>query len=800
MTDVTPRRLRLRRITQLLLLTAGAVAGLKIAHTRAIKWLPKAISSADPGLTTWLMIAAAMCAGISALADISGYLRTRRHESRENSESILGVQQALRLHRRGRACRVRHVTSPFQAGASRIVHSHLEAFGKVYLPVSADLPVREVLESSVTEFLLIKGEPLAGKTRTAYEAVAATRPKAQFVWPEPKGGIGELRRLGVDLSQSVVWLDSLELYLPPFGDMSLSDLTWLLGQRGLTIVGTIDSSHYSILSNDPITRPILNGAIVVDLPVLRSVPISAQAQYGIDSAILEEIGLGEYLSSDPEALGRCLGNLDQGSTFILNALADLYLMGLVLPMTRTEIESILDKLASLMSLPTQGLTSLLQSLDEATLSLNQRPLVKVSLSIGVTLYRPSPALLRWRSDTAGVPNDLRLANLVQCLSVPHQLLEVTFRGSEKARRLMTVRIAQLGREAEPAERAGIQAIIGFAAMKRGATREVETAFRKAYSLEENPSNALNLANFYTRQKDLDTGAKWLQLCVDRWSFPPAASQLLLINSRRGQAVNPLLVELATQDPSRAASHDVGEMLAQEQGAATARRWHEKRMAWGDPHSQLHVALMDDELGDLTTAGAKYAAAARSWDTDAIRNYAAFLWRSGHRRAAQPAFERARRLGDKRSAHLLGLLFESQGDRAKALTAYEIAASMGSVDASTSLGKLLLEVDRPHEAMPHLRAAEKRGDATARHLLVAVLGSMGKSKSARRVARRGDASPGVQDDVLLEQLAAVPPWVLRLMFRVARAAHSLRRRSRIANRLIVKYGPRLHAWALRTSKN
>ncbi|MGW3816340.1 tetratricopeptide repeat protein [Streptomyces sp. NPDC005046] len=89
-------------------------------------------------------------------------------------------------------------------------------------------------------FVLVVGESTAGKSRTAFEAVRAVLPDAEFVVPDPaepasvRAAVAASRRP----HRSVVWLDDVERYLGT-GGLTLSLLRELTGRDGVVIVATI---------------------------------------------------------------------------------------------------------------------------------------------------------------------------------------------------------------------------------------------------------------------------------------------------------------------------------------------------------------------------------------------------------------------------------------------------------------------------------------------------------------------------------------------------------------------------------
>src|SRR5690349_19449488 len=76
-------------------------------------------------------------------------------------------------------------------------------------------------------FVLLVGGSSAGKTRSAFEAVAALLPDWWLVQPAPPGAAAALSREAAP--QTVVWLDELQRYLDGEHGLTGADIRALLG-------------------------------------------------------------------------------------------------------------------------------------------------------------------------------------------------------------------------------------------------------------------------------------------------------------------------------------------------------------------------------------------------------------------------------------------------------------------------------------------------------------------------------------------------------------------------------------------
>jgi tetratricopeptide (TPR) repeat protein len=89
-----------------------------------------------------------------------------------------------------------------------------------YVPRAVDATLRELLRDE--QLILLVGEPKAGKTRTAYEAVLHVCPNRRIVIPrrdDPEGLTTLLQEAATSLRrfQLLIWLDDLDAFLVPGG-------------------------------------------------------------------------------------------------------------------------------------------------------------------------------------------------------------------------------------------------------------------------------------------------------------------------------------------------------------------------------------------------------------------------------------------------------------------------------------------------------------------------------------------------------------------------------------------------------
>lgn len=146
-------------------------------------------------------------AGAAALVELFGILRDR-YVRRRNLRSVVA-----KVHRD-----VRRIDPALDLGMRRStipseVHGRSWGFPP-YVPGEIDRRLDGALAE--TDFVLVTGDALTGKTRAAFEAVGRLRPRASLVAPEDTDGLRRLLELDPPLLDTwrpvVVWLDDLRRF------------------------------------------------------------------------------------------------------------------------------------------------------------------------------------------------------------------------------------------------------------------------------------------------------------------------------------------------------------------------------------------------------------------------------------------------------------------------------------------------------------------------------------------------------------------------------------------------------------
>ncbi|HEV2634575.1 MAG TPA: hypothetical protein VGX23_05480 [Actinocrinis sp.] len=166
-------------------------------------------------------------------------------------------------------------------------------------------------------FVLIIGDSKAGKSRMAAEAARRCFPDRRLVYPYTAESVLALLDAGLDLAESVIWLDELDVYLEANALSRLLDqLAGPDAPAGVTVLATMTERAFGAnLPHDghqPPHWPVLRRAARLRLDRLFSAAERARAAEAYDDphllSALDHYGLAEYLAAGPDLLER----LDHG--------------------------------------------------------------------------------------------------------------------------------------------------------------------------------------------------------------------------------------------------------------------------------------------------------------------------------------------------------------------------------------------------------------------------------------------------------------------------------------------------------
>jgi eukaryotic-like serine/threonine-protein kinase len=170
-------------------------------------WLLTAVASASAvvGLLAPSLPVLAGSLLVGAVGGLGGVLTVRAQRAIDRGDGAQGI-----IHRR--LVRVRDVDNPLAVG----VHAALPpGAGEQAMPPFVTRDQSAALADALGEnrFVLVVGEPTAGKSRMAYEAMRSALPGYLFIQPAGKQDLPGALQLAGQHRRSAIWLDDLERYL-----------------------------------------------------------------------------------------------------------------------------------------------------------------------------------------------------------------------------------------------------------------------------------------------------------------------------------------------------------------------------------------------------------------------------------------------------------------------------------------------------------------------------------------------------------------------------------------------------------
>jgi tetratricopeptide (TPR) repeat protein len=231
----------------------------------------------------------------------------------------------------GRMPAVRDITDPVRLGVHRAAPAAVPAevpggrdgaaeHVPAYVPRDVDGRLRELLAAG--GFVLLVGDSTAGKTRAAFEAMAATLPRHVLVCPSSREAVSVAVTQAAQARRCVLWLDDLERFLGS-GGLTAAQLGRLIigGGHRRVILATLRAVEEARLADaaadaddgvrDALrdTRRVLDQATTIRMARMFSPEELDRARArDWDPRVAEalghsrEYGIAEYLAAGPELL------------------------------------------------------------------------------------------------------------------------------------------------------------------------------------------------------------------------------------------------------------------------------------------------------------------------------------------------------------------------------------------------------------------------------------------------------------------------------------------------------------------
>ena len=263
---------------------------------------------------------------------------------------------------------VRHVTDPTPLGvhAARRLPANGDADGHagttdqpMYVPRDIDTDLRELL--ATPGFVLIAGDSTAGKTRSAFEAVAAALPDHTLVAVQDKKALASAVSQLTQMHNAVLFLDDLERFLGD-GGLTRSTVYQVMNGRQHYIVATIRSTELDKYDSVDAGARIVNRGILAALELSRRIDLKrmfsqaerdrARTRARLDERIAEALrhadkfGFAEYLAAGPELMARWQNAREGGDhvrgAALCAAAIDCRRAGLTGPLPRPLLNSLVE--------------------------------------------------------------------------------------------------------------------------------------------------------------------------------------------------------------------------------------------------------------------------------------------------------------------------------------------------------------------------------------------------------------------------------------------------------------------------
>ena len=187
----------------------------------------------------WALGSATVVATVVAAVAVVWQERYKRVAQRRDEQS-LKIEEGCLVLPSGRLPRVREISDPIALGVHPSVPAEptgVDAGESVpgsrvptYVPREIDEQLRECLARG--GFVMLVGHSTAGKSRTAYEAMAATLTDHVLIAPTDREALAAAVGKAADTTTCVLWLNDLENFLGSGGGLTRTQITRLLSGDG----------------------------------------------------------------------------------------------------------------------------------------------------------------------------------------------------------------------------------------------------------------------------------------------------------------------------------------------------------------------------------------------------------------------------------------------------------------------------------------------------------------------------------------------------------------------------------------
>ena len=350
--------------------------GLAVAGLALLAAAP-AVTAAAGVQDRWVLAGAAAVAAV--VVSVGAVWQDRYRQAAQRRDEVgLRTEDGCLVLPDGRMPEVRDIADPVRLGVHRAAPAAVptEAPGgwdgavehvPAYVPRDVDSRLRERLAAG--GFVLLVGDSTAGKTRAAFEAMAATLPKHVLVCPSGREAVSVAITQAAQTRRCVLWLDDLERFLGS-GGLTAAQLGRLIIGAGhhRVILATLRAAEEARLADaaadtddgarDALrdTRQVLDQATTIRMARMFSAQELERARArDWDPRVAEalghsrEYGIAEYLAAGPQLLrdwedarGAAAGRHARGAALVAAAI-DLRRAGYTAPIPRAVLGQVQEQ-------------------------------------------------------------------------------------------------------------------------------------------------------------------------------------------------------------------------------------------------------------------------------------------------------------------------------------------------------------------------------------------------------------------------------------------------------------------------
>jgi tetratricopeptide (TPR) repeat protein len=625
--------------------------------------------------------------------------------------------------------------------------------------------------------VLLHGPAAVGKSRAAAEALRRLRPDYKLLVPDGGPALRAIVDAGVDLSETVLWLDDLERYLGAEGlDVGLLQRLCLAGNPGVTVIATIRDEQLS-LHTHAAARPTTDTSTAIDRAAVevlaavrgrRRIRVTAaltdtertragrvgERDARVRRAVAAPEGFAEYLAAGPAMMDRW--SIGETPEFIrgqalISAAVDCRRAGHHEPVP----VALLADLHAQFLPPAWRNRADLPSLDVGLHWATRRVLGASSclqpasdehyLASDYLLDRAQQAHADSAAPLTGPVSDTTWTILTAALA-PMQTIRVGVSAYHAGRRDVAERVftSASAYNSEASFYLGI--VLGE---QPGREAEALQAYRDAIAAgNTRPLN--NLGNLLAKQGGREAEAEAEQAYRDAIAAGDSKALFNLGNLLAKQGGRQAEAEQAYRDAIAAgeikALFNLGHLLAKQGGREVeAEQLYRDAIAAGITRAPNNLGtLLAKQGGREVEAEQVYRDAIAAGDTNALFNLGNLLAEQGGREVeAEQAYRDVIAAGNTGALNNLGTLLAAQGGReVEAEQVYRDAIAAGSTGALNNMGNLLAEQGgREVEAEQLYRDAIAAGSTGALNNLGRLLAEQGGREAEAEQAYRDAAAAG-----------------------------------------------------------